>query len=353
MYACRKALEQTGIDPDEALGTMADWHQRYCSYLHNGAPRQVDEEAAVDHAADKTLSSTSTYNASTGSIGQFVDNAAGGAASTGTGYGFSRSNSPDRSRMLKWFGPRGVDLLDWTDKQQALAAFELGVLLLNGGFLAEGGEFLRQAAQRDPRLALRVNLRQGAYLYGKIPKDICRRVAVGYSWQGLDETARQWRRYAQGLDGIPVIGVLSPLGRHAVMDDVLELNPTRMPRWNRIKFNRSISRIARSTPHCLSRSSPCVKSIFSRTCLRRIGRMPLPSIVSTSRSRHLWRSRSSPQISSFDKGVLCFAYVAPEVEGARSHRFLGRLRWGRSGGGWLASHLFTSAMAQVFGLSAR
>ncbi|MEU8202001.1 hypothetical protein [Streptosporangium sp. NPDC049046] len=220
-------MEQTGIDPDEALGTMADWHQRYCSYLHNGAPRQADEEAVVDRAAGKTLSSASEPNASAGSIDQSVGNTTGSTASAGTGLGSSKSDSPERKRMLTWFGPRGVDLLGWADKQQALAAFELGVLLLNAGSLAEGGEFLRQAAQRDPRLALKVSLRQGAYLYGKIPKDICRRVAVGYSWCGLDEMSRQWQRYAQSLDGIPVIGVLSPLGRHAVMDDVLELNPTR------------------------------------------------------------------------------------------------------------------------------
>ncbi|MEV0974811.1 hypothetical protein [Microtetraspora glauca] len=220
VHACRKALEQTGIDPDEALGTVADWHQRYCSYLHNGAPQQ--EAAEAGDLPTGAISPVLTPDTRVQDIESRTR-----VTTAEAGSGVSRSHSPDRSRMLMWFGPRGAELLDWAGERQALAAFELGVLLLNKGSLAEGGEFLRQAAQLDPRLTLKVNLRQGAHLYGKIPKDICRRVAVGYSWRGLEVNARQWRHYAQDLDGIPVVGVLSPVGRHAVADDVLELNPTR------------------------------------------------------------------------------------------------------------------------------
>ncbi|TKK89750.1 hypothetical protein FDA94_07600 [Herbidospora galbida] len=199
---CRDSLESTDVNADVEIGTLEEWHARWkhLNDLHLGnATAAIGQSASVNglsaesqvayvprHASDSRL--LATY---------------------------------EHIRVNRWFGPRGAELLDWAKRGQPLAAFELGILLLLRGLRTEGSESLQQAAGLDDRLQLTLRLREDEQLYGRIPSDICRRVGIGYAFAGSTNVARQWHEYARSLNGIPMIGILEPPGRHAMIDDVI------------------------------------------------------------------------------------------------------------------------------------
>ncbi|MFI6801722.1 hypothetical protein [Streptosporangium canum] len=129
-------------------------------------------------------------------------------------------NSHEHVRGL--FGSRGVQLLEGIEAGNAMDAFELGVLLVNHMFIFKGSKLMNTASRLEGRLALDFpGLRVGDKLYGKIVKDIYRRVAAGYDSDGHRESAATWSQRAAEIDGdAPIAVLLAPsTGRHARTHD--------------------------------------------------------------------------------------------------------------------------------------
>ncbi|MGI5273273.1 hypothetical protein ACQEUU_29280 [Nonomuraea sp. CA-218870] len=212
IHVCRHALAGTGVNPDVEIGSIESWHTRWkhLNDLHLGNtdeyPTVLDEEGP--QSVDGFVGS-STHGQPIGHVPRHASD--GRLCST-----------LDEIRFRRWFGCRGTELLDWVERGQPLANFELGILLTLRGLLADGAVFLKKAASLDPRLALQLMLNPADKLYGRIPSDICHRVGTGYALEGRTEVAQQWHSYARSLNGIPMIGILSPPGRHAVLTDILE-----------------------------------------------------------------------------------------------------------------------------------
>ncbi|MER7504796.1 hypothetical protein AB0L05_28930 [Nonomuraea pusilla] len=218
IQVCRETLARTGVGPDAEIGTIEAWHTRWkhLNDLHVGNVNEPPAAPGDDPyaQADSALSGNQAHDQVS-----YVPRHASDSRLCST---------LDKILIQRWFGRRGTDLLDWAHRGQPLATFELGILLiLRRGLLLDGSEFLRQAASLDPRLTLSIRLNPEDKLYGRIPSDICHRVGSGYAYEGLAEVAQQWHNYSRSLNGIPMIGILTPSGRHVVPADVLDLQPVR------------------------------------------------------------------------------------------------------------------------------
>ncbi|NBE93259.1 hypothetical protein FE391_10460 [Nonomuraea sp. KC401] len=217
VQVCREALSDTGVNPDTEIGTMELWHTiwKQLNDVHLG---NAEMHSIVLDGEDLSTDLDSAESRVHGrSIGHVPRHASDGRL----------CSTLDEILFKRWFGYRGTELLDWAERGQPLAAFELGILLTLRGLLPEGSLFVRRAASLDPRLELNLRLDPADKLYGRIPSDICHRVGIGYAYEGLTDAAQEWHDYARSLNGIPMIGVLSPPGRHAVPADVLDLQPVR------------------------------------------------------------------------------------------------------------------------------
>ncbi|MEV4176479.1 hypothetical protein [Nonomuraea sp. NPDC049709] len=206
------------MSPDAEIGTLESWHAswKHLNDLHLG---NADEGPA-------TVLGDEDSRAGHGSAGPDVHGQPVGHVPRHASDGRLWSTL-DEILFRRWFGYRGTELLDWAERGQPLAAFELGILLTLRGLPAEGSLFLERAASLDPRFTLNLRLGPVGKLYGRIPSDICRRVGIGYAYEGRSGVAQQWHSYARSLNGIPMIGILSPPGRHVVPADVLDLQPVR------------------------------------------------------------------------------------------------------------------------------
>ncbi|MFI9559805.1 hypothetical protein [Nonomuraea endophytica] len=217
IHVCRHALVRTGVNPDIEIGPINAWHVRwkYLNDLHLGNIHEAS--VAPDESGSPAGLVLSDSKAHASHIGHVPKHASD----------LRLWSTLDEILIQRWFGRRGTELLDWAHRGQPLAIFELGILLTLRGLLAEGSQSLRQAASLDPRLGLSLSLKPDEQLYGRIPSDICRRVGIGYAYEGLTEVAQQWHSYARSLNGIPMIGILEPPGRHVIPADILDLQPVR------------------------------------------------------------------------------------------------------------------------------
>lgn len=217
IHVCREALTKTGVNPDVEIGSIESWYARwkYLNDLHLG---NTDENSRVLDDEGPSAGHDFAGSAASGRlIGHVPRHASDGRL----------CSTLDEILFKRWFGYRGTELLVWLEREQPLAAFELGVLLTLSGMRAEGALFLERAGSLDPRLTLHLMLNPTDKLYGRIPSDICHRVGTGYAYEGSTDIAQQWHSYARSLNGIPMIGILSSPGRHAVPADVLDLAPVR------------------------------------------------------------------------------------------------------------------------------
>ncbi|GAA3710888.1 hypothetical protein GCM10022224_090420 [Nonomuraea antimicrobica] len=216
VHVCRDTLAETGVDPDVEIGSIGSWHTywKQLNDLHLGnadeCPAVLDNE---DAGAGRDVAGPNIHGQP---ISHVPRHASDGRL----------CSALDEILFKRWLGYRGTELLDWVEKRKALPTFELGILLTLRG-QSEGSIFLERAASLDSRLTLNLTLNPPDKLYGRIPSDICHRVGTGYAYEGQADLAQQWHAYARSLNGIPMIGILSPPGRHAVPADVLDLQPVR------------------------------------------------------------------------------------------------------------------------------
>nr|SBO95495.1 hypothetical protein BN4615_P5011 [Nonomuraea gerenzanensis] len=141
-------------------------------------------------------------------------------------------------RMRSWFGPCGPALLGDAENDNALAAFKLGVLLINNDAPQEGCMFLRRAAGLNARLALTLpDLAVRDRLCGAIVADICRQIAAAYRASGLLVMADRWKRYISTIDTTFPLAILlyrrtQPVGRHArnLSHDLVRLEDSEVSR---------------------------------------------------------------------------------------------------------------------------
>ncbi|MEU6797027.1 hypothetical protein ABZ907_35500 [Nonomuraea wenchangensis] len=122
----------------------------------------------------------------------------------------------DRQRL--WFGPLGPELHAHVEDGQALATFELGVLLVNHDAIQEGLLLLEQASRLDHELLLTFpSMHIGDRFYGAIVRDISRRVATGYGKASYRSSERMWTDYTRKIDARVLLAVLQHRlahGRH-------------------------------------------------------------------------------------------------------------------------------------------
>ncbi|MEU8364887.1 hypothetical protein AB0C27_53625 [Nonomuraea sp. NPDC048882] len=134
-------------------------------------------------------------------------------------------------RIRNWFGPCGLQLLHRADNGDELAAFRLGVLLINRDAPKEGGLFLQRAAGMNPKFRLTLpDLAVRDRLCGIIVTDICQRIADAYDINGMPAMAERWNTYIDTIDTRFPLAVLlhrriQPIGRHArdISHDLIHL----------------------------------------------------------------------------------------------------------------------------------
>ncbi|MFI7455492.1 hypothetical protein ACIBQX_49095 [Nonomuraea sp. NPDC049714] len=139
-------------------------------------------------------------------------------------------------RMRNWFGPCGLQLLRDADNGHALAAFRLGVLLINRDAPQEGCLFLQRAVDGNTKLRLTLpDLVVRDRLCGAIVTDICRHVADAYLTSGMPVMAERWNTYIDTINTrFPLAALLyrrtQPFGRHArdVSHDLVHLETSEM-----------------------------------------------------------------------------------------------------------------------------
>ncbi|MEU6721599.1 hypothetical protein ABZ897_60035 [Nonomuraea sp. NPDC046802] len=156
--------------------------------------------------------------------------------------GASSRRQTTADRMRSQFGPCGLLLLREAENGHALAAFMLGVLLINGDAPQEGCLFLKRAAGTNATLALTLpDLAVRDRLCGAIVADICRHVADAYSISGMQAKADRWNTYIDTIDTtFPLAALLyrrtQPVGRHArnVSHDLVHLEDSEMTQISKV-----------------------------------------------------------------------------------------------------------------------
>ncbi|MGW7477341.1 helix-turn-helix domain-containing protein [Nonomuraea muscovyensis] len=256
----REELERTGVDPDRSLGTKEELHRLYVEVTSEPTADGTTGGPVGVTAADRPAPprgdpwppiedlparlSPEPWPAFGDLFARFPGPGSPGAIDELPQYVPATTAPPEMeavfaamdaapasgataARLRRWFGPYGVRLLLAVEENNALAAFELGILLRNRDAVEEGSYFLGLARSWDADLTLNVRgLRAGDRVCGSIVKNICRRVAAAY--EGVDSfMARLWAGYAETVyDALPLAALVPTRGRHARENPILTLFPS-------------------------------------------------------------------------------------------------------------------------------